>query len=56
LEFARLHRADCERCGRFQDCWGDDIRKRLEELREFERSPRQLSTAKKPNHSADDAA
>lgn len=38
LEFAKLHRADCERCGRFEECWGEEVRKRLEELRQIERS------------------
>lgn len=33
LIFLHLHSIDCERCSAFNECWGDDMRKRLEELR-----------------------
>lgn len=56
LDYARLHRADCEECGRLQQCWGEDIRKRLEQLREFERPSRELILPRETKHSSDDAA
>jgi len=55
LALAKLHSADCNRCGEFEECWGDDIRKRLEELREFERGASEAVDANPPN-SHNDAA
>jgi hypothetical protein len=55
LGFAKLHPVDCQRCGRFEECWGNDIRKRLEELREFERGSSEAMPANSAN-SHDDAA
>lgn len=56
LEYAGLHRADCEKCGRFQQCWGEEIRKRLEQLREFERPSHELILPRENKRSNDDAA
>jgi len=56
LECARLHRADCEKCGRSQQCWGEEMRKRLEELRKFERPSHELILPREAKRSSDDAA
>jgi hypothetical protein len=36
LMLLRMHRQDCECCLQYDLCWGDDIRKRLEDLRRTE--------------------
>jgi hypothetical protein len=33
LLLLRMHRPDCEHCADLQECCGDEMRKRLEELR-----------------------
>src|SRR5207302_192067 len=33
LNFVRLARPDCEHCNQYVECWGTDMRKRLDELR-----------------------
>src|SRR5207302_5536587 len=33
LNFVRLARPDCEHCNEYVECWGTDMRKRLDELR-----------------------
>jgi hypothetical protein len=40
-----MHRVDCAQCGRYQECWGEDLRHRLEELRQFERQKEGPATA-----------
>jgi len=51
-----MHRADCEKCGRLEQCRGEEIRKRLEELRAFERPGRKLILPQETKRSSDDAA
>lgn len=36
LSFLRIQEPDCEHCNHREACSGDDMRKRLEELREYE--------------------
>jgi hypothetical protein len=53
LSFLRIHQPDCEHCNDLRKCWGDDLRKRLEELREDEslvvmREQSQEDTAQTP--------
>ena len=36
LKVVGMHKPDCQKCARFEECWGDEIRKRLEELRQQE--------------------
>jgi hypothetical protein len=38
LSLVKLHRAGCEQCGKFESCWGNDIRRRLQELQAFEQT------------------
>jgi hypothetical protein len=33
LSLLRIHRPDCEHCDACECCWGEDMRKRLNELR-----------------------
>ena len=56
LEYAKLHRADCEKCERIQQCCGEDIRKRLEQLREVELPARELIVPQEVKRSSNDAA
>jgi hypothetical protein len=36
LTAIKLHNPDCQKCAGFRECWGEEIRKRLEELRRQE--------------------
>lgn len=40
LSFLRIHPPDCEHCNTVQECWGTDMRKRLEELNKQEQGPK----------------
>ena len=39
LSFVRMHRPDCEHCNSVEECWGIDMRKRLQELGESQQEP-----------------
>jgi len=54
LSLVKLHRAGCEQCGKFESCWGNDIRRRLQELQAFEQTNPETAMPTKSFH--DDAA
>lgn len=33
LSFLRIHSNDCEHCNLLPECWGNDVKKRLQDLR-----------------------
>jgi len=39
LAVLKMHRQDCDHCSALQECWGIDMRKRLEELAKQEQAP-----------------
>jgi len=44
LAVLKMHSQDCDHCKVHQDCWGIDIRKRLQELAQQEQPPEDRST------------
>jgi hypothetical protein len=40
----KMHSQDCDHCKALRDCWGIDMRKRLQELATQEQAPEDRST------------
>jgi hypothetical protein len=47
-----MSRPNCDRCNTIEDCWGIDVRKRLEELSGHEKRPLLVQSAPKPDLSS----
>ena len=56
LAFMKVHRADCDRCGWAHECWGADIRNRLEELRRVDPQKPELQPKQGTERPRNDAA
>jgi hypothetical protein len=44
LAVLKMHHQDCDHCNALQECWGIDMRKRLEDLTRHEQAPKDKGT------------